>query len=137
MRICVYCASSAHCDRAYIDAGADIIHVSSGQVSKDEAPIYGRMFQVPFSDRIRNDVGIPTITVGNVFEWDHVNTIVAAGRADLVDHHLARELGRRDVEHAEGANEEDEQRGAAALGDVDGVRGLVARRPRQRRRHSP
>ena len=56
---------------------------SSGQVSRAEKPVYGRMFQVPFSDRIRNEVGIPTIAVGNIFEGDHVNTIIAAGRADL------------------------------------------------------
>ena len=65
------------------EAGADLIDCSSGQVSKDERPVYGRMFQVPLSDRIRNDVGIPTIAVGNIFEGDHVNTIIAAGRADL------------------------------------------------------
>jgi anthraniloyl-CoA monooxygenase len=64
-------------------AGADMIDCSSGQVSKEERPVYGRMFQVPFSDRIRNEVGIPTIAVGNIFEGDHVNTIIAAGRADL------------------------------------------------------
>ena len=64
-------------------AGADVIDCSSGQVSKAERPVYGRMFQVPFSDRIRNEVGIPTIAVGNIFEGDHVNTIIAAGRADL------------------------------------------------------
>jgi anthraniloyl-CoA monooxygenase len=64
-------------------AGADVIDCSSGQVSKAEKPIYGRMFQVPFSDRIRNEVGIATIAVGNIFEGDHVNTIIAAGRADL------------------------------------------------------
>ena len=64
-------------------AGADIIHVSSGQVSKEEAPVYGRMFQVPFSDQIRNELQVPTIAVGNIFEADHVNTIIAAGRADL------------------------------------------------------
>lgn len=64
-------------------AGADIIHVSSGQVVKHEQPVYGRMFQVPFSDRIRNELHVPTIAVGNIFEADHVNTIVAAGRADL------------------------------------------------------
>jgi anthraniloyl-CoA monooxygenase len=69
--------------RLFKDAGADAIHVSSGQVSKDEAPVYGRMFQVPFSDRIRNEVLVPTIAVGNIFEADHVNTIIAAGRADL------------------------------------------------------
>ena len=60
-----------------------MIDCSSGQVSKAERPVYGRMFQVPFSDRIRNEVGIPTIAVGNIFEGDHVNTIIAAGRADL------------------------------------------------------
>jgi anthraniloyl-CoA monooxygenase len=64
-------------------AGADVISVSSGQVSRAEKPVYGRMFQVPFSDRIRNEAGIPTIAVGNIFEFDHVNTIIAAGRADL------------------------------------------------------
>jgi anthraniloyl-CoA monooxygenase len=69
--------------RLFKAAGADIVHVSSGQVSKDEQPVYGRMFQVPFSDRIRNEVGVPTIAVGNIFEADHVNTIIAAGRADL------------------------------------------------------
>ena len=65
------------------EAGADVIDCSSGQVSKAEQPVYGRMFQVPFSDRIRNEAGIPTIAVGNIFEGDHVNTIIAAGRADL------------------------------------------------------
>jgi anthraniloyl-CoA monooxygenase len=69
--------------RLFKCAGADVIDCSSGQVSKAEQPVYGRMFQVPFSDRIRNEVGIPTIAVGNIFEGDHVNTIIAAGRADL------------------------------------------------------
>jgi anthraniloyl-CoA monooxygenase len=69
--------------RLFKCAGADVIDCSSGQVSKAERPVYGRMFQVPFSDRIRNEVGIPTIAVGNIFEGDHVNTIIAAGRADL------------------------------------------------------
>ena len=69
--------------RLFYAAGADVIDCSSGQVSKDEKPVYGRMFQVPFADRIRNEVGIPTIAVGNIFEGDHVNTIIAAGRADL------------------------------------------------------
>ena len=69
--------------RFFKAAGADVIDCSSGQVSKAEKPVYGRMFQVPFSDRIRNEVGIATIAVGNIFEGDHVNTIVAAGRADL------------------------------------------------------
>lgn len=69
--------------RLFVAAGADIIHVSSGQVVKEERPVYGRMFQVPFSDRIRNELRVPTIAVGNIYEADHVNTIVGAGRADL------------------------------------------------------
>jgi len=74
---------AAQVAKLFKEAGADIIHVSSGQVSKDENPVYGRMFQVPFSDKIRNEIDVPTITVGNIFEADHVNTIIAAGRADL------------------------------------------------------
>ena len=74
---------AVHIARLFRQAGADIIHVSSGQVSKDEKPVYGRMFQTPFSDKIRNETGVPTIAVGNIFESDHVNTIIAAGRADL------------------------------------------------------
>jgi anthraniloyl-CoA monooxygenase len=69
--------------RLWKDAGVDVIDCSSGQVSPLERPVYGRMFQVPFSDQIRNEVGIPTIAVGNIYEGDHVNTIIAAGRADL------------------------------------------------------
>ncbi len=65
------------------EAGADIIHVSSGQISPDEEPVYGRMFQVPLSDRIRNEARVPTIAVGNITDADQVNTIVLAGRADL------------------------------------------------------
>jgi len=64
-------------------AGADLIDCSSGQVVKEERPVYGRLFQTPFSDRIRNEVGIPTIAVGAISEADHVNSIIAAGRADL------------------------------------------------------
>ena len=70
--------------RAFHAAGADIIDVSSGQTDPAEAPIYGRMFQTPFSDRIRNEAGIPTMTVGNISDWDQVNGILMAGRADLV-----------------------------------------------------
>jgi anthraniloyl-CoA monooxygenase len=70
--------------RAFISAGADIIHVSTGQTSPNAKPVYGRMWQTPFSDRIRNDGRIPTIAVGNVTEADQVNSIIAAGRADLV-----------------------------------------------------
>lgn len=69
--------------RIFKAAGADMIDYSSGQVSKAEQPVYGRMFQTPFSDRIRNEAGIPTIAVGAIFEADHVNSIIASGRADL------------------------------------------------------
>ena len=69
--------------RAFKAAGADMIDCSSGQVSPNEAPVYGRMFQTPFSDRIRNEAGIATIAVGAISEADHVNSIIAAGRADL------------------------------------------------------
>jgi anthraniloyl-CoA monooxygenase len=69
--------------RAFMDAGADIIHVSAGQTSPEARPVYGRMFQTPFSDRIRNEARIPTIAVGNITEPDQVNSIIMAGRADL------------------------------------------------------
>lgn len=69
--------------RLFKAAGVDMIDCSSGQVSKLEKPVYGRMFQTPFADRIRNEVQIPTIAVGAIFETDHVNSIIAAGRADL------------------------------------------------------
>src|SRR6185436_12877933 len=65
-------------------AGVDIIDVSAGQTSVEARPVYGRMFQTPFSDRIRNEVGIATMAVGNITEVDHVNSILMAGRADLV-----------------------------------------------------
>jgi anthraniloyl-CoA monooxygenase len=70
--------------RAFIDAGADIIHVSTGQTTTDARPVFGRLFQTPYSDRIRNEAHVPTIAVGNVTEADQVNGIIAAGRADLV-----------------------------------------------------
>jgi anthraniloyl-CoA monooxygenase len=66
------------------DAGVDIINVSTGQVTRDEEPVYGRMYQAPFSDQIRNEVGIPTIVAGNVTTADQANTLVAAGRTDIV-----------------------------------------------------
>ena len=69
--------------RAFHEAGADIIHVSAGQTSARARPVYGRMFQTPFSDRIRNEGRIPTIAVGNITDADQVNGIIAAGRADL------------------------------------------------------
>ncbi|WP_416897427.1 MAG: bifunctional salicylyl-CoA 5-hydroxylase/oxidoreductase [Minwuia sp.] len=70
--------------QAFSEAGADIIDVSAGQTSVEADPVYGRMFQTPFSDRIRNAAGIPTMAVGNIYEADHVNSILMAGRADLV-----------------------------------------------------
>jgi anthraniloyl-CoA monooxygenase len=69
--------------RAFVDAGADIIHVSAGQTTPAAQPVYGRMFQTPFSDHIRNEGRIPTIAVGNITEADQVNSIIMAGRADL------------------------------------------------------
>ena len=70
--------------RMFEAAGADIIDVSAGQTSTSAKPVYGRMFQTPFSDRIRNEGGIKTMAVGNIYEADHVNSILMAGRADLV-----------------------------------------------------
>ena len=64
-------------------AGVDLIDVSAGQTSIQAQPVYGRMFQTPFADRIRNEIGIATMAVGNINEPDHVNSIIAAGRADL------------------------------------------------------
>jgi len=66
------------------EAGVDLIDVSAGQTSTRARPIYGRMFQTPFSDRIRNEAGVATLAVGNIYEPDHVNSILMAGRADLV-----------------------------------------------------
>lgn len=70
--------------QAFHEAGADIIDVSAGQTSTEARPVYGRMFQTPFSDRIRNETGIATMAVGNIYEADHANSILMAGRADLV-----------------------------------------------------
>ncbi|WP_131106173.1 bifunctional salicylyl-CoA 5-hydroxylase/oxidoreductase [Ornithinimicrobium sufpigmenti] len=69
--------------QAFKDAGAAGIDVSSGQVTPDEQPAFGRSYQTPFADAIRNRVGIPTIAVGIISSWDDVNSIVLAGRADL------------------------------------------------------
>jgi anthraniloyl-CoA monooxygenase len=66
------------------EAGVDICNVSAGQTSVRARPVYGRMFQTPFSDRIRNETGMATMAVGNIYEPDHVNSILMAGRADLV-----------------------------------------------------
>ncbi len=69
--------------RALKAHGADFVDVSAGQVTPDQKPVYGRMFQVPFAERIRLEVGLVTLAVGNIYEPDHVNSIIAAGRADL------------------------------------------------------
>jgi len=70
--------------RAFTEAGADLIDVSAGQTWSDCKPIYGRMFQTPFADQVRNQGRLTTMAVGNIYEPDHVNSILAAGRADLV-----------------------------------------------------
>jgi anthraniloyl-CoA monooxygenase len=70
--------------RILAEEGVDLIDVSAGQTTVEAKPVYGRMFQTPFSDRIRNEAGIATLAVGNIYEPDHVNSILMAGRADLV-----------------------------------------------------
>jgi len=69
---------------AFAREGADLIDVSAGQTWTDAQPVYGRMFQTPFSDKIRNEGRLATMAVGNIYEPDHANSILAAGRADLV-----------------------------------------------------
>ena len=76
-------ADAVHIARAFKAAGADMIDCSSGQVSAAQKPVYGRMYQTPFADRVRNEAGIATIAVGAITEADHVNSIISAGRADL------------------------------------------------------
>lgn len=63
--------------------GCDVVDVSAGQTVPFQEPVYGRLFQTPFADRVRNEVGIATMAVGNISSWMDVNTIIAAGRADL------------------------------------------------------
>lgn len=70
--------------QAFSDAGCDLIDVSTGQTVSDASPVFGRMFQTPFSDQIRNEAGVATMAVGAISTADQVNTILAAGRADLV-----------------------------------------------------
>jgi len=69
---------------AFAQEGADLIDVSAGQSWAGQQPVYGRMFQTPFSDRVRNEGRFATMAVGNIYEPDHANSILAAGRADLV-----------------------------------------------------
>jgi anthraniloyl-CoA monooxygenase len=68
---------------SFRSAGIDLVDVSTGQTVPDQKPIYGRMWQTPFADEIRNELGIATMAVGNIYEPDHVNSIIASGRADL------------------------------------------------------
>jgi anthraniloyl-CoA monooxygenase len=77
-------AESVEVARAFADAGCDLVDVSTGQTTAESAPVYGRMFQVPFADAIRNETGVATMCVGSITTPDQVNTILAAGRADLV-----------------------------------------------------
>jgi anthraniloyl-CoA monooxygenase len=70
--------------RAFAEHGADLIDVSTGQTVPDARPIFGRMFQTPFAEQIRNEAKLKTMAVGNITTADQVNTILAAGRADLV-----------------------------------------------------
>ena len=69
--------------KEFIAADADVVHVSTGQTSTQAAPVYGRMYQTPFSDQIRNEARCLTIAVGNITDAEHINAIIAAGRADL------------------------------------------------------
>ncbi|WPB87347.1 bifunctional salicylyl-CoA 5-hydroxylase/oxidoreductase [Sediminicoccus rosea] len=70
--------------RAFRDAGCDLLDVSTGQTVADAEPVYGRMFQLPWADMLRNEAGIAVMCVGSITTADQVNTIIAAGRADLV-----------------------------------------------------
>src|SRR5438105_1856543 len=70
--------------RAFAEAGVDLVDVSTGQTVRDAQPVYGRMFQTPFSEQVRNEARVATMCVGNITTADQVNTILAAGRADLV-----------------------------------------------------
>ncbi|AHG89548.1 NADH:flavin oxidoreductase/NADH oxidase [Gemmatirosa kalamazoonensis] len=76
-------AEAVEIARAFRAAGVDIVQVSAGHTAPNARPVYGRMFQTPFSDRIRNEAGVPTIAVGNITDADEVNAIIASGRADL------------------------------------------------------
>jgi len=79
----IVAADAVEIARAFKQEGVDLIDVSAGQTSIQAQPVYGRMFQTPFADRIRNEIDIATMAVGNITEPDHLNAIIAAGRADL------------------------------------------------------
>ncbi|MGI8666906.1 MAG: bifunctional salicylyl-CoA 5-hydroxylase/oxidoreductase, partial [Jatrophihabitans sp.] len=76
-------ADAVRMARAFGEVGADVVDVSTGQVTPDERPEFGRSYQTPFADRIRNETGLATIGVGIISSYDDVNSIVLAGRADL------------------------------------------------------
>jgi anthraniloyl-CoA monooxygenase len=80
----VTAADAVEIARRFKDAGCDLIDVSTGQTVPDQKPQYGRMWQTPFAEQVRIEAGIAAMAVGNITSWDQVNTIVAAGRADLV-----------------------------------------------------
>jgi anthraniloyl-CoA monooxygenase len=69
--------------RAFKALGCDVIDVSAGQTVPEQQPVYGRLFQTPFADRVRHEAAIPTMTVGNISSYADVNSILVAGRADL------------------------------------------------------
>ena len=69
--------------KLFKEAGCDVLDVSAGQTVPDARPVYGRLFQTPFADRVRHEADMPTMTVGNISSWADVNAILAAGRADL------------------------------------------------------
>jgi anthraniloyl-CoA monooxygenase len=76
-------ADTVEVARLFKAHGCDVIDVSAGQTVPDQRPVYGRLFQTPFADRVRHEVGIATMAVGNISSYADVNTILAAGRADL------------------------------------------------------
>ncbi len=76
-------AEAVRIARAFREHGCDIVDVSAGQTTPDAQPVYGRLFQTPYADRVRHEAEIPTMTVGNISSYSDVNSILVAGRADL------------------------------------------------------
>jgi anthraniloyl-CoA monooxygenase len=76
-------AEAVEIARMFRDHGVDMVDVSAGQTVPEQKPLYGRLYQTPFSDRIRHEAGVPTMAVGNISSYTDVNTILASGRADL------------------------------------------------------
>jgi anthraniloyl-CoA monooxygenase len=102
-------ADAVEIARLFKEVGVDLMDVSSGQTVRESSPTYGRMYQTPFADQIRNELGMATMAVGSIYEPDHVNSIIASGRADLCaiarPHladpywtlHAAAQIGYKDV----------------------------------------